>query len=110
MLFDARFGGTNSSYRAFRMPWQAQPRTRPAIVASTRGGRSTVYASWNGATAVARWRVLAGAQASSLSPVTTIASQGFETRATIPAANYVAVQPLDASGQVLGGSPAVRPH
>ena len=108
VLFDARFGDTNSSYRAFRMPWQAQPRTRPAIIASTHGSRSTVYASWNGATTVARWRVLAGTKASSLSPVTTIASQGFESRATIPAANYVAVQPLNVSGQVLGDSLTVR--
>jgi glutamine synthetase len=65
----------------------------------------TVYASWNGDTRTASWRVLAGASPQSLAPVASGARGGFETAITTPgAAPYVAVQALDASGAVLATS------
>jgi hypothetical protein len=39
----------------------------------------TVYASWNGATGVSRWQVLAGPNAGKLKPVRTVSRTGFET-------------------------------
>jgi len=39
----------------------------------------TVYASWNGATGVSRWQVLAGPSARRLKSVRTVARTGFET-------------------------------
>ena len=49
------------SYRAVRNPWIGRPRGRPAIAAERRDGRlATVWASWNGATQIRYWRVLAG--------------------------------------------------
>ena len=49
------------SYRAYRFPWTGQP-TTPPDMANLPGpnGTVTVYASWNGATGVAAWRVLGG--------------------------------------------------
>jgi hypothetical protein len=64
-----------------------------------------VYASWNGATQVASWRVLAGPAAGQLTAVKTTAKSGFET--AIPVAREYAsfkVQALDANGRVIGTS------
>ncbi len=64
------------------------------------GGGPVVYASWNGATEVASWRVLAGSSPTSLAPVSSAARTGFETaislsRRRAASAAYVAVQALD---------------
>jgi hypothetical protein len=104
MVFDGRFVDANSSYRAYRFPWTGTPADLPAVVASTTGTTTNVYVSWNGATGVASWRVLAGASTDSLEVVTTAAKQGFETQIPIPAQPYVAVQALDAAGRALATS------
>jgi hypothetical protein len=65
--------------------------------------------SWNGATEVASWRVLAGSHPQALAPQTTIASGGFESSTILPKQYaYAAVQALDSAGRVLGTSPAAR--
>ena len=85
--------------------------TRPAVVAArTRRGRVLVWASWNGATEVARWQVLAGT-ASRLRGVASKARDGFETEiAARTSASHVAVRALAADGSVLGESRAIRPR
>jgi hypothetical protein len=105
VLFDARIARGQDTYRAYRFPWTGTPAVRPAI-AATDGGRN-VYASWNGATQVARWEVLAGPSASSLAPAGSAARSGFETRVRSSAAAFVAVRALDAAGNVLGTSRAI---
>ena len=111
LLFDAHMHGSDQSYRAYRFPWTGTPAGAPAIAAAAAAanGPTTVYASWNGATEVASWRVLAGASppSSRRSPAP---PRRFETAIATPApAPYVAVQALDASGAVLGTSPAISP-
>ncbi len=110
LLFDAHMHGSYESYRAYRFPWTGSPTGAPAIAATTLpGGRATVYASWNGDTRTASWRVLAGSSGATLTPVATAARSGFETTVTTPAAApYVAVQALDAAGAVLGSSLTIR--
>jgi hypothetical protein len=90
--------------------WQGAPRSRPAIVARASGARATrVYASWNGATEVAAWRVLAGPTRDALAPVATMPWRDLETAVTVrPAARFHAVQALDAGGRVIGISHAAR--
>jgi len=105
--FDGRFVGNNSSYRAYRFPWIGTPSTLPSVSASTAGSSTNVYVSWNGATQVASWRVLAGPSADNLNAVTTASKQGFETQVTIPAAPYVQVQALDGAGRTLATSSVV---
>jgi hypothetical protein len=110
LLFDAHFPAHVRSYRDLRFPWTGTPAHEPAyaFVASV-PGTGTVYASWNGATLVSSWRVLAGASATALKAVTQVARTGFETAIPLPAATpgpYLAVQALGAAGQVLGTSPA----
>ena len=68
-----------------------------------------MYASWNGATGVASWHVLAGDDPKSLEPVgEPQAASGFESTLRADTnADYIAVQALDADGNVLGTSAAV---
>jgi hypothetical protein len=105
LLFDAHMHGSYQSYRSFRFPWTGAPSEAPAIAASRSATTTTVYASWNGDTRTASWRLLAGASAGQLTPVTSVPRSGFETTVTVPVAEpYVAVQALSAEGAVLGAS------
>jgi hypothetical protein len=111
VLLDGTLGRNVQSYTTMLSPWSGQaPGAPAAVVGRGPAGGLTVAVSWNGATNVASWRVLAGASATSLSPVTTAARTGFETTiATTAAGPYVAVQALDGNGAVLAVSPTVAP-
>jgi hypothetical protein len=110
LLFDARMPNADESYRAYRAEWNGTPASAPGIAASVgKGGAVTVYASWNGATGVAAWRVLAGSSAHHLAPVGGAPRSGFETAMGLPAVgSYLQVQALSASGAVLGTSAAIK--
>jgi hypothetical protein len=105
---DGHFVNSNPSYRAYLGAWSATPSAPPAISAATSGGRTSVYVSWNGATSVSRWRVLAGPGPDGLRAVDTVPWGGFETAIDLPAERYVAVQALDGHGRVVGHSPTIR--
>ena len=111
LVFDGRLSTANDTYRAYRQDWTALPRGgRPAIAVDGRGSqRTAVYASFNGATEIATWEVLAGRSASSLAPVGSGRKVGFETTISAPSAGpFFAVRAKDASGAVLGTSKVVR--
>jgi hypothetical protein len=110
LLFDARFVDTNTSYRAYRFPWVGAPQTLPAVAASTSGGRTTVYVSWNGSTQVSNWRVIGGNAPTGFSTLGFAHHSGFETKIGVTAAKYLAVQALDGRGNILAQSPTVQPH
>ena len=64
--------------------------------------------SWNGASAVARWRLEAGASPHTLRALGSVPRAGFETGLRAPAsAAYVAVDAIDAQGRVLASTPTV---
>ena len=109
MVFDAHFPAPGQSYRADRYPWSATPAAPPAVAVTASGAEvATVYASWNGATGVSAWRVLGGASPTSLAPITSVPSSGFETAIPVASADaYFAVQALGAGALVLGTSAAV---
>ncbi|HEX5853477.1 MAG TPA: arylsulfotransferase family protein [Solirubrobacteraceae bacterium] len=112
LLFDAHQPFDMSFYRAFRYPWTGRPLSPPAVLASRNntGEETVVHASWNGATEVSSWRVLAGKHPGSLTARATIRSDGFESSTTLPVGyDYVAVQALDSAGRVLGTSRTVKP-
>jgi hypothetical protein len=107
-VFDAHLPYPAQIYRSFRFDWTGVPAAVPAIALKPAGAGTTVYASWNGATGVRGWRVLAGATPAALATVAEAPSGGFETAVTVPSAAPVfAVQALGAGGEVLGGSHAV---
>ncbi len=112
LLFDAHFPAHTQSYRDFRFQWTGTPRERPAFAFHPApGGAGTVYASWNGATLLAGWRVLAGARTHALSPVAQVPRGGFETAIAVPAGaagRYMTVQALNAAGQAIGTAPIAR--
>jgi hypothetical protein len=101
-LFDASLPRGMVSYRMYQMPWNGRPSTPP--IAVTRGG--VVHAVWNGATGVARWRVLTGPAWNAVKPVAEAPWKGLDTAIALPgeaaSAPYVEVQALDANGTVLG--------
>jgi hypothetical protein len=109
-IFDARFTSNTSSYRAYRFQWTGQPLSQPTVtVQNNNDGTTEVYSTWNGATTVASWRVLAGATAGSLVPLATVDRNGFETAMSAPTGvPYFAVQALGSSGQVLSTSPTTN--
>ena len=111
VLLDGRFGvdGTDS-YRVYRFAWTGRPADAPAVTVERDGdaGR-TAYVSWNGATEVARWQVLAGPSGQSLHRVGERAREGFETALPFETDEaFVAVRALNARGAVLGTSRPVR--
>ena len=104
LLLDGSLPVDDGTYRTYRFPWTATPRTAPAVAAQRTGpGSVSVFASWNGATRVARWRVLADGRR-----VATVRRTGFETRIGLASsAQSFAVQALDSKGRVIGRSGAV---
>ena len=108
IVFDARLtvSGGDESYRAYRIPWTGVvPASPPDVAASRAHGKTTVFASWNGATDVAKWQVLVGSARNSLSPGRATRFTGFETTIRLRGAHqFVQVRALDATGKVLGTS------
>ena len=113
-ILDAHFNAPSGSYRAYRFRWSAQPPTQASLAVSANAdGAVDLFASWNGATDVSSWRVLAGASARALTPVGQVQRHGFETHIQVHSATpYFAVQALSATGHVLSTSPAtvMPPH
>jgi Arylsulfotransferase (ASST) len=111
VLFDAHLPFVMSSYRSVRYSWSGRPLSPPATVAELNSTReeTIVHASWNGATGLTAWRVLAGARPSSLRAQATIPASDFESSTILPKKYvYVQAQALDRAGRVLGTSAAVR--
>jgi hypothetical protein len=125
LLFDAHLAPDQLFYRAYRFPWSGRPQTPPAALANLNNtaGETIVRMSWNGATGVASWRVLAGKRSGSLAAQATVGSTDFETATILPKTfvcaakakgcgttqtnGYVAVQALDSGGHVIGTSRTV---
>jgi hypothetical protein len=110
LVFDAHLPASYESYRVYRLAWSGRPAQAPAlaVVRAASGARATVYASWNGATEVASWRVLAGPSPARLTAVASAPRRGFETAIAVGSlpGGYVQVQALDAAGAVIGASGA----
>jgi EmrB/QacA subfamily drug resistance transporter len=110
-LLEGHFPDPDLSYRETLERWVGQPLTAPVGAARRIDGRITVYTSWNGATQVRSWRVLAGAGASRLSAVRVTARSGFETAIPLPPSySSFKVQALDAGGHVIGASRSFSPQ
>ncbi len=110
LVFDATFPSAVQSYRDFRYEWVGDPTDLPVIAVAPAGSGLTVYASWNGATQLASWEVLAGPDDAHLAIVASATRAGFETAIHVSTAHAaLAVRALDASGRTLGTSAAMSP-
>ncbi len=110
LILDGQFPVGDQSYRAFTAGWTGHPTDKPAAAARVNpAGGSVVYASWNGATEVNTWTVLAGKTADALAKVGSQPRGGFETVITVNSAGpYFAVTAQDVGNLVLGRSATVR--
>jgi hypothetical protein len=107
-LLDVKWPGKDQSYRALYTPnWVGTPFYPPSGAVRKKNGKVKVYASWNGATEVAKWQVLAGNTASKLKKVATKRRSGFETVISLSKSyKTYEVQALDGAGKVLNTSKA----
>ena len=79
LLFDARLGTSYQSYRAFRLPWSGEPVDDPALKVTRAGHHVQAFASWNGASDIAAWRLLGADSRGALQEIATVQAAGFET-------------------------------
>jgi len=110
VVLDGHLARATQSYRAFRQSWRGLPSRPPDIAARRAGAATVVYASWNGATDVAHWRVVGGAGATSMRTLQVAPHTGFETAiglapGAVPA--YLVAIAHDAAGRELGRSAPV---
>lgn len=104
VAFDLKLPGDTDTYRAFAFDWEGEPAAPPAVVARRDGEEVIARVSWNGATRVSRWTLLAGSSPSDLEPVAEHGRTGFETTLRARAdATFVAVRADDGAT-----SPPVR--
>ncbi len=109
VLLDGTLGRNVQNFRTFLAPWEGHAPGSPSVLASPASGGLSVSVSWNGATNVASWRVLAGSSPSALTQAAQAPRSGFQTTIAVPAKGpYVVVQALDANGAVIGSSAAIK--
>ncbi|HEX3801671.1 MAG TPA: arylsulfotransferase family protein [Solirubrobacteraceae bacterium] len=109
LLVDGQFDGATRSYRTFLTDWLGSPTDKPAMVArANSGGGFLIYVSWNGATEIDHWTVLAGTDPASLQPVGSQPWSGFETTIVVNSTGplFVAAA-IDRKGNELGRSEVV---
>lgn len=108
-IWDASFSTGYNSYRAYKSDWVGTPSYPPSISMHTVRGTKQADAVWNGASTVARWRILSGPSPSRLASVGSIAWNGLDTAFRLsPWRAYVRAVALDARGRVLGRTAAVH--
>ena len=108
LQFDGSYPVPNMTYRSYVAPWDGMPTDPPKAVIRTSGGKSTLYASWNGATKLASWKVLGGGPAETF--LAEEPKAGFETAIDVPqGSTNLTLQALDADGKVLATAPALAP-
>ncbi|GMK37341.1 hypothetical protein PCCS19_03940 [Paenibacillus sp. CCS19] len=110
LLYDVQYPSQNLSYRAFKNEWVGLPKDPPSVAVHITDDIAAVFASWNGSTETAAWRVLAGAALDCLEIVTVRAVRtGFETEITVQSEGpFYQVMALDGAGHVIGTSAIVR--
>jgi Arylsulfotransferase (ASST) len=106
LLVDGQFEATTRSYRTFLADWRGRPTDKPVMVArSDVGSGFLIYASWNGATEIDHWTVLAGRDPAALQPVGSQPWTGFETTIVVNSEGPLfAVAAMDRDGNELGRS------
>ena len=83
--------------------------TQPALAVQRASAGAHLYASWNGSAVHRTWRVLGGSGTERLQELGIADVADFETEITVPRApDWLAVEALDAGGQTLARSRAVR--
>jgi hypothetical protein len=111
VLLNATLPNQVNSYRAYRFRWSGHPAGKPALAVRRRSkGGYRLNVSWNGATGIRSWRVLAGTSRSRLRPIRYERRTGFETKIDLRTSRrYFAVQAISPHRRTLGTSKTVTP-
>ncbi|KAI1258751.1 Arylsulfotransferase-domain-containing protein [Xylariaceae sp. FL1019] len=102
------------AYRAWKADWVGKPKWPPSIAANTDDASVTsIYVSWNGATEVDKYVLLASNHSSRLngkdSIMATSPRKGFETAFVLDQkVRYTRIAALDRNGTILGFTSAVN--
>jgi hypothetical protein len=105
---DLRMGAGQKSYRGLRSPWAGRPADAPALAIRRSRGVATAYLSFNGATALHRWRLEGGVRRSDLRVLGEVPRRGFETAVNLGTeTGYARAVALDVAGRELGASAVV---
>lgn len=104
------------NYRAYKLDWFGMPYWKPDIAAerSRAHGDVSVWVSWNGATEVHEWALLASDSPDDLDgadkTVALVKRDGFETEFWLPRLNatHVRAAALNAAGDVIGSTAVVE--
>jgi len=100
-VFDATLPHGGENYRALRFEWVGRPDERPVY--------ANGFASWNGATELAAWRLASGPSASPLRAGPAVPRTGFETELRAPrSAAFASAIALDSLGHELARSRVAR--
>jgi arylsulfotransferase ASST len=103
VVFDARLPKGGENYRALRFPWKGRPATAPDLIRKFEHGKHVIYASWNGATELAAWKLEAPGHS------TRQPRAGFETAIVAPTGvKSVEITPVDRHGAPLHRATSVR--
>lgn len=111
-VWNLRYGATNpGSFRAYKFTgWKSTPSYPPRVFAETeQNGATAVYMSWNGATEVVSWRVLATFGGNpTFVDVGEVKKTSFETMYMVnrTGVTEVVAMALDGEGKPLGKSKA----
>jgi|SRR5919112_6170221 hypothetical protein len=110
LLLNVRLPPDGESYRAFRFPWSGYADDDPTVALEEGPNDKVIlYASWNGATGVESWEVLAGPRPGRLESAGAVSRDGFETAMLVQSSHsYFAVRAKDRFGRVLGTSAPVE--
>jgi Arylsulfotransferase (ASST) len=109
LLLDASFPTPDLTYRSTLESWAGMPLYPPAGAARAKDGKTLVYASWNGATQVASWKVWAQTSTGKMALVAWYDRSGFETAMPVPRGfTTFEVQALNSREKVIGASKVFR--
>ncbi len=102
-LLDVKWPGPDLSYRTLFEKWVGTPSYSPSGVVRKLKGKSYLHASWNGATRVVAWRVLAGSSSKHLTVAVERATKtNFDTTIQVPGSHtWFEVEALGNGGKVL---------
>ncbi|OAA72302.1 Arylsulfotransferase [Cordyceps fumosorosea ARSEF 2679] len=114
---DASITTHDATYRVSRHRWQGEPTWPPSVAVDAPSGSTagaTVYVSWNGATDVSHWAILASDTPDTVSHYKNVIARanrtGFETQITLDngeggvSRRYIGAAALSAAGDVMGAS------
>jgi hypothetical protein len=100
--------------RALNFDWTGNPTTDPDLAVFSQGTSAiSAYASWNGATEIASWKLLGSTNQTGSDPVSIggESKTGFETVISATLSDdysFFSVQAIDAEGNVIGQSSFVQ--